>query len=62
MGEHGNDPIDKVDAGAALTGFQVQRTIFAHIMADIGNMNAKTKQAIVQLFHVNRVVQVFGVF
>ena len=31
-------------------------------MTDIGNMNAKMKQAVVQLLHMNRVVQVFGVF
>ena len=44
MRQHGDDAVNKIYTGAAQAGLQIQRTVFPHIMADIGDMDSEPEQ------------------
>ena len=60
--QHRDDPVHQIDTGAALARFLIERTVFPHIVADIGNMYAKPEQAGADLFDMYGIIKVFGVF
>ena len=60
LGQHRDDLICIVDAGAAAVSFQIQRCARTDIVADIGDVDAKIPVLVVAL-QGNRIVQILAV-
>ena len=60
--QHGDDPVDKVDAGAAVICFLVDGRSRADVVADVGDVDAQSEMAVGQADDVDGIVQVLGIF
>ena len=60
--QHGDDPVDEIDAGAAVIRFLVDGRARADVVADVGNVDAQAKMAVGQTDDVDGIVQVLGIF
>ena len=60
--QHGNDPVDEVDAGAAVIRFLVDGRARADVVTDVRDVDTQAEMAIRQADDVDGIVQVLGIF
>ena len=61
MGQHGNNPVHQIDAGAPIQGFPIQCAALLYIVGHIRNVHAKTVMVSFS-GQRNGIVQIFGIF
>src|SRR6266516_3283152 len=56
--QHRDNAVRQIDAVSAAARFEVERAIGLYVSGNIGNMNAETPTAALDLFDINRVIEV----
>ena len=60
-GQHGNHPVDEVNAGSPMQRLFVKCTFFPDIVAHIRDMHSQDPVSIFELFNGNCIVQILGI-
>ena len=60
--QHGNSTVGEIDAGAAKTGFLIQRRIWRNVLGDVGDVDLEFVVSVFELANVDGVVEIAGGF